>query len=139
MLPINEASHSGHLLEALKNVYANTRSSETSDVHEKMRGVALRFQMKVWPWRNASNAIPSRPSSMKWSAGRLGSSKVIPMSSGVQHPGTTFEVRWVWEYLWKKCRAENIVGGALTESASPQKVVCLGTCPFETTTFPAQA
>ncbi len=43
------------------------------------------------------------------------------------------------ENLWKKCRAENNVGGALTESGSPQKGVCDSTCPFETTTFPAQA
>ena len=46
VLPINDASLSGHLLAAQRNVYENTRSSETNDVHEKMTGAALRFQVE---------------------------------------------------------------------------------------------
>lgn len=42
------------------------------------------------------------------------------------------------ERVLKKCLAESIVGVALTVG-SPQKDVSLYSCPFETTTLPAQA
>lgn len=44
------------------------------------------------------------------------------MSSGEQHPGITFEVSYVSDSLRKKCRAENIVGGALSLREAHKRV-----------------
>ena len=71
MLLINEASHSGHLLAAQRNVYANARSSETNDVHGEDR---CGFTVSVEVVASLGTLLVSsygQPESMKWRDGKL--------------------------------------------------------------------
>ena len=81
---------------------------------------------------------PVRPGSMKWSGRRL--FHPFLMSSGATAPlGLLPRPCMFREGSWKKCRAENIVGGAPPFRDAHKRVCAVGTCPFEPTTFPAHA
>ena len=90
-------------------------------------------------WKDLSIATSDCLDSMKWNAWWLWSSSVLPMSLGALHPGITFEVRYVSGILAEEVSGREYCCRCAFLLVSPQKGVCRGTCPFETTTFPAQA